>query len=283
MSWQERYLDMAIINVPAPAGSQYAYQSQMQAMAGLGRALGAYLGQRRVGQDIQNIMNWDAQQQARQETPWLEGGVSDLPAHLGPIMSSLHPFPDLQSQMGQQGMMQGLMGNIFGQQGDRNYPRIAENYFRSADLAMNEYAWLQDAAYKETDPKRKQELEKQAQRAFDSSMSYRKEGARYLDLSGKPYPHKPKIPTRTPKAIGPTGETIFEGETEEQTRTRLGIKGYKPPGAEPFKMPKAPRPWLAPYWDKLSDKDKDLVRRAVLKGATKAQVLAALRARGAIK
>lgn len=41
---------MAVINVPAPAGSALAGQIQMQAMQGLGQALGSYLGQRRAGQ-----------------------------------------------------------------------------------------------------------------------------------------------------------------------------------------------------------------------------------------
>lgn len=72
-------------------------------------------GQRRLTQqDIQSIQNWMAQQQTRQETPWLGGGVSDLPAHLGGVMAPLNQFPQMQSQMGQQMAMQGQMGNIFG-------------------------------------------------------------------------------------------------------------------------------------------------------------------------
>lgn len=47
--------------------------------------------------------------------------------------------------------------------------------------------------------------------------------------------------------------------------------------------PKAPRPYLNSYWGSLDDDTKNLVTRAITKGATQIEILKALRARGSIK
>lgn len=88
-------------------------------------------GQRRLTQqDIQSIQNWQAQQQTRQETPWLGGGVSDLPGHLGDVMAPLNQFPQMQSQMGQQMALGGQLGNIFAK------PMLPTQQIASRKLAM---------------------------------------------------------------------------------------------------------------------------------------------------
>ena len=88
-----------IINVPAPAGSQLAGQQQMQAMAGLGQALGAYLGQKRQ-QELwqQDKLNWQLAQQSQ-----LPQGMA------GPQMD----MPQMQSRIGQQSQMQSQLGQMF--------------------------------------------------------------------------------------------------------------------------------------------------------------------------
>lgn len=88
-----------IINIPAPAGSQLAGQIQMQAMAGLGQGLGAYLGQGRQQQFLQqDIQDWQRAQQ------------SQLPQGMvGPQMG----MPQMQSRMGQQAQQRSQLGQMF--------------------------------------------------------------------------------------------------------------------------------------------------------------------------
>lgn len=97
---------MAIINVPAPAGSALAGQIQMQSMQGLGQALGMYLGQKRQGQfrqqDIQALQGM-GQSQDIFNTMYGARGLQAPQAQ----------FPTMQSRLGQQLALQGQLGNIF--------------------------------------------------------------------------------------------------------------------------------------------------------------------------
>ena len=98
---------MAIINIPAPAGSALAGQIQMQSWQGLGQALGAYFGQKKQtelrGMDIRNL---GVAQQSATAT-----GLGQIPSWPGAM-------PQMQSRMGQQAQLGGQLANIFASPAD---------------------------------------------------------------------------------------------------------------------------------------------------------------------
>ena len=109
---------MAIVNLPAPAGSQNAGMMQMQAWAQFGRAIGAMMGQRKQnklqGQDIAGIMA--AQQDSRDLLNYspqtLQQAQAPLaPGQQGPVLPS-GQMPQMQSRAGQGMQLQGLMGSM---------------------------------------------------------------------------------------------------------------------------------------------------------------------------
>ena len=88
-----------VINLPAPAGSALAGQIQMQAMQGVGQALGQWLGQeRQQGLWQQDMLNMQLAQQGQ-----LPQGMA------GPQMG----MPQMQSRMGRQAQMQSQLGQMF--------------------------------------------------------------------------------------------------------------------------------------------------------------------------
>lgn len=159
---------MAIINIPAPAGSALAGQIQMQAWQGLGQALGSYLGQRRVNQlrqqDIRSLQGM-GQQQDIFNTMYGARGMQAPQAQM----------PVLQSRMGQQAQLAGQLGNIFGSPLEAEYKRAqiqstkalttqrkeeakqalpnrmlrqADRYLRVVDDIMSEYWYTPKGPYR---------------------------------------------------------------------------------------------------------------------------------------
>lgn len=102
-----------IINIPAPGGSALAGQLQMQAWAGLGQALGAYFGRKRAEQVRQRDIQGMRQTEQRQ-------GIFDTMYGARKMQAPEAQYPVMQSQMGQQaqlgGMLQGAFGDPFGVQ-----------------------------------------------------------------------------------------------------------------------------------------------------------------------
>lgn len=103
-----------IVNIPAPAGSALAGQIQMQAMQGIGQALGQYLaGKRQQEAWQQDQRNMQVAQQAAAQT-----GMGQIPGW---------GMPQMQSRMGQQAQTQSQLGQMFADPLEREYKQAQIN------------------------------------------------------------------------------------------------------------------------------------------------------------
>lgn len=136
--------------------------------------------------------------------------------------------------------------------------RRAEIYLRLSEVAK------QQAIYIEDDNKRARE--------FDKSIKYRQQAEEILKEIGEilpgQQPIEPEKPILPPDKIPVEKVVGLPGESEEETRERLGM------------MPKAPRPELEEIWSKLSDEQKSKVTCALMNRATTEEIKAALKLEG---
>ena len=93
---------MATIQLPAPAGSALAGQIQMQAMRGLGQALGGWNQSRLQGRDIQSLQSMDQRQNI----------FNDMYGARG-MQAPQAQVPQMQSRLGRQAMLGGQLQNMF--------------------------------------------------------------------------------------------------------------------------------------------------------------------------
>jgi len=266
-----------IINIPAPAGSALAGQIQMRAMAGLGQALGMYLGQRRAGQlrqeDIRRLQAMGPQQDIFNTMYGARG-----------LQAPQAQMPQMVSPMGQELALQGQLGNIFADPLEREY--LKERI--SATKALTKSRLETEDNLTEKDIISIMHTLERAMAATHDAAGFPLEGPEYAEhrkYYAEQLEHYKELLQRR-RAEKQKPQAKLEDVDWGWRGNKLVKKGKgTPPPEKPEEVlgGKNVTPQDMEIWNQLDEETKKLVARAVRRGAKKSEIIAALRARGAIK